>query len=68
MEIRMYECGFGDCFRSVSYTHLPGKLVPDAVIVAIRFRDIDWMAAAGMGTGIDKGKLEREGTVKVGKK
>ena len=53
-----------EAFGNLIFQH-PGKLIPDAVIVVIRFRDIDLIAAAGMGTTVDKGKLERQRTVKV---
>ena len=56
---------YEDINYSVASTEDQTAIFSGAVIVVIRFRDIDLIAAAGMGTTVDKGKLERQRTVKV---
>ena len=43
----------------------PGKFLSDAVVLILGGRDIDLVAAAVTGSAVDKGKLERQGAVKV---
>ena len=51
-------------FGDLIFQH-PGKFLPDAVKIIIRLGDVYLVAAPGMGTAVDKGKLERQSAVKV---
>ena len=43
----------------------PGKFLTDAVKIIIRLGNVYLIAAPGVGAAVDKGKLERQGAVKV---
>ena len=51
-------------FGNLVFQH-PGELSPDAVKLVLGGLDIHLVAAPGSGAAIDKGELERQGTVKV---
>ena len=51
-------------FGNLIFQH-PGKFLPDAVELVLAGRDVDLITASVTGTAVDKGKLERQGAVKI---
>ena len=51
-------------FGNLIFQH-PGKFLPDAVKIIVRLGNVYLVAALGVGAAVDKGKLERQGAVKV---